>query len=69
MVKIEADKSIRWYSTHCLICGKVFQVKENRVKVRGILMSDREVVGLACEPCARAAMIQQGAKSVKRMST
>ena len=69
MVRIEADKSARWYSQHCSFCGKVFGKLENRVRVTAILMSDREIKALACEPCARSATIAQAAEQVKKEMT
>ena len=66
MVLIEADKSERWKSTHCLICGKAMKNTEPRYRTRAeLLHGGRVVTGWTCEPCAKAAMIQQGAEQLK----
>jgi phage terminase large subunit GpA-like protein len=66
MVKIEADKSARWYSLHCAFCGKAFTPTENREKVTALFLDDSEAKVLMCEPCRKTAAIQQGCESVKK---
>ena len=58
MVKIEADKSARWYARNCAFCGKQFKPLENRVRVRAVLMSDRVIHANACESCAGTVSVQ-----------
>jgi hypothetical protein len=69
MVRIEADKSARWYSQHCGFCDKTFGKLENRVKVTAELMSGRMIKALACEPCARSATIAQAAEQMTKEMT
>jgi hypothetical protein len=64
-MKVEWDKSRRWYETHCGICRKVLDPKEDRVKSHAVFKHGEELDFLSCVPCAKQAQLQEAVKQTK----
>jgi hypothetical protein len=64
-VHVEYGKSLKYYSTHCCVCRKVFTPTENRVKAKAEFLNGEIVPVLFCEPCAVTAEYQEAAKQLK----
>ena len=69
MSKVEHGKSRKWYDTHCAICGKQFNPKEDRANGHCTFKKNEEELDFfACMGCAKDTEIQIAVKQTKEMA-